>query len=110
MARHSTLATILLAASLAAPAAQAPAQGTCRPNALGAVACVGPSIPRPLPREIFGSRKPGLARVQQRRPATAPEIIPAWRSNVLGTVLLDRSETPSGRPCRTDSLGNLICQ
>ena len=105
------LRTMLLAAMLAAPAAPLPAQSVCRPNALGAYACLGPSVPPPMPRPVFVKRKRGLDQVWPPEAAgsAAPEFIPAWRRTGLGSILLERSECGSGLPCRTDSLGNLIC-
>jgi hypothetical protein len=64
-----------------------------------------------MPRPVFVKRKRGLDKVQPGAAAgaAAPELIPAWRQNDLGTILLDRSQGASGRPCRTDNLGNVIC-
>ena len=102
---------MILTAVLATPAATAPAQSVCRPNSLGAVGCLGPAVPPPLPRPAFVKRKRGLDKVLTSPAAgdAAPDLIPAWRQNQLGTILLERSEGGSGRPCRPDSLGNLIC-
>ncbi len=111
MTCRTSLRAILLIAILATAPAAAPAQSVCRPNALGATGCLGPDVPPPMPRPLFAKRKPGLEKTRSRSAAgdAAPDLIPGWRQNELGIILLGRGEGSSGRPCRTDSLGNLIC-
>jgi hypothetical protein len=109
------LATVLLAAPVAAPAP------VCRPDALGNTVCRD-TAPRPRPQDL---EVPGADRetwpAEPARPAQ--EFVPAGRRSVLGDTLAPRPVTPASprygerpRPgggpgiCRPDHLGNLICR
>ena len=105
MDRALALAFLLLA-PLAAAAAD---DVTCRPNALGAVACVG-DAPRPKPRPIYRAPVQALERVDGKASArrVPDRFVPARETRRLGgNVTLERGM--SG-PCRPDMLGNLNCR
>jgi hypothetical protein len=94
-------------ACLALLASWAAAQETCRPTALGAVGCLGPTEPPPRARPPGEPLKDGLQQVLD-AVATVPDpaFVPARRTNRLGTTLPER---PVSGPCRRDSLGHLRC-
>jgi hypothetical protein len=117
--RLALLAAAVLA-TLVVPAA-APAQVTCRSNALGAEICVGLPAPAAGVREPYRRAPRGLAGVQPAvRAEGGPVLTPARRRDALGNTFLDASDLPPARPplpgvaptraCRRDALGNLVCR
>lgn len=81
---------------------------TCRPTALGAVACPGPVRPKPRPETPGAPSVQALDRVRDAAPPSGDEttFVPARRARALGgTVFTDAP----GR-CRADTLGNLRCR
>jgi hypothetical protein len=97
---------MLAAALAAAPAAEA--EVVCRPNTLGTVNCPATGV-RPLPRPPYRPVQ-AIDRVRAKPEvgAPAPDFVPAYRTNRLGTTLLDDG---AGRTvCRPDTLGNLNCR
>lgn len=88
------------------------AQTVCRPNALGGQTCTGRSEPRPLPRPPLWQDEDGLAEVRRNHPDpdTGPQVIPARKTNRLGSTLPGRPVAGGGARCRADRLGNTICR
>jgi hypothetical protein len=98
-------ASVIVAALIGA--APAPADTVCRPNVLGTVSC---PIARPMPRPPFRHPVGALDRVRAEPEVKdpGPVFIPARRTNILGTTLID--EGVDANLCRPDVLGNLHCR
>lgn len=94
---------------LASPAG---AQEVCRPNTLGGQTCMGNTVPPPLARPTIWPDEDGLAEVRRNHPdpETGPQVIPARKTNRLGSTLPGRPVAGGGVRCRADRLGNTICR
>lgn len=102
------LAAAVTLSALTLPATAA-AQVTCRPSALGAVACPAPARPKPRPPSLGAPPTQALDRVRAGdAPAPTADFIPARRTRGLGTVITNGTPGPSR--CRADTLGNLRCR
>jgi hypothetical protein len=102
----SRAATLLALTLVLVPDAPAGAQTTCRASALGSVVC---PVKAPPPRQPYQADTQALDRVRREAtpPAGPPVLVPARRTNRLGSTRVDAAR-PVGR-CRPDRLGNLLC-
>lgn len=110
--RNRILRVVALLAIGLADGGGAAAQGSCRPDALGAaVLCSDPPAARPQVMPPMEDRTRRLGNALDRPPAgtAAPDFIPARRTNSFGRTLLRPGEGSPNRRCRTDTLGSLHC-